>query len=346
MNFETFLLEGRGINNELKEYIDEINCNFIKDFNIIKLDIQNNNYLNYNLELDNDIIQVKYLQKVFNYNLNFANKKLKINKIIFNCDIYVGKNLEKVDVKKNRFSIEETNFEENEELILNPVIYLTIFIDENIFNAREWRNNGFMSSILHELHHVFQYWLLVSKDQDYPLSMIKAVNIGRWYNSKDENIKIYDLYYRLYLSRPHEITARTTQLYQILKNCENFSLESLIDTVKMSNEWKLSFYIESFNKEEFLKDLYARYDKKEITKLITELFSVINKTDFITELDITYTVLDEIVINKWLKQCEKYFKSLGPKIREKLIKIAKERDIDNKKLILYECNWKSFKILQ
>jgi hypothetical protein len=348
MNFKTFLLEGRGINNELKDYIKQIKRKLFSEFSNIENDILNDDYVEYELKIDNKILYVNYLEKVFNYKLDYTNKDLKIDEITFKCDIYIGDNLKDIDVKKNKFSIQETNLNQIEnDFTISPVIYLTIFLEEKLFNSNEWANNGFMSSILHELQHVFQYWLMISKDEDYPLSMIKANNISRWYNSNEnKNVKIYDLYYRLYLSRPHEITARTTQVYEILHNCNNFSLESLIDTVKISNEWKLSFYIESFSRKNFLSDLYTKYSKQEVLNILGELFSVINEKEFIIELNIKYTVLDESVINRWLKKCEGYFKSLGPKIRESLLRIAKETYADNNKLMLEDCNFKSFKILQ
>jgi hypothetical protein len=343
MDFKTFLLEGRGINNELKEYINEIRLLFFKEIFSIQKDYLNNKYTSTLLTIDNNQYVCKMIKKKFDFNLTYQNKQLKISDIIFDCTIYIGENLESLNVKNNKFSIQDTDIiiDNNEDVIIKPLVYLNIFINEPFLLTKQWGSNGFMSSILHELHHIFQFWLMITKDEDYSLSMIKAVNISHWYNKKyiDGDKNIYDLYYRLYLSRPHEVTARTAQLYEILSNCVNLSLDSLIDSVKISNEWKLSYYIENFNKDEFLINLQSEYSNSDIINILSELFEVLNTKDFINDdLNINYKILDINVIKSWLNKCEKHFKSLGKKIRNKLLKIAKEVYIDNNKLSIYEKN--------
>ncbi len=332
-SFSEFLIESNGINNELKFYLNQIKLKFFSDFNTIKKDFNNKYYVESILTYDDNDYYVKRMDKIFIYNFDYSDKKLKIDTIKFNCIIYIGNDIERLNIKNNSFSIQDTDVVGNDsnDLIISPVINLVIIIDEMLLNETHWRTNGFMSSILHELQHVFQYWLLVINDADFPSTFHKALNINNWsrsLNDKDKKI-LYDLYHRLYLSRPHEVSARCVQLYEILKNCSINNIESLITVVKQSNEWKLSKYIEMFDHNIYLDYLKNNYTLDEIIKLISNIINILKRDDFADNFTNT-VILTYDEIKGWLNKLEKYFKDLSPKIQKKLIKIAYEVYDDNK----------------
>ncbi len=248
-NFDEFIFESYGSNKivELltKHIFDLVNANFGK------------------LLLSKSII-LKNELKTFNYSYNGKKESITFVNDIINIKIS----------DRDYGNVNSTTLIVKKDFIFDLRINLELMIsNKEIKEKRISEKNYFLGTVNHELHHLIEEYLTLQIDEKISKSFDddKFLKILR---NKYENSKEWQkIYYFIYLSLPHEMRARVSQIQELIKQQDIKGVEKVQNFIKNTKFYEDANFLATI-------DLDAVLQKMKMDENYNDLMLDINKLLF------------------------------------------------------------------
>jgi len=334
LTFNEYIIESRGINDDVKtiqyDLIEDIN----KLSNKIIDDYKNNIFNPTNKKID------KYRIPCYNYNytlnIDLSNKnykKIKIDNVSINLNVYISDNL------KNFLNFSNANFKLDNMIFTNKAEKISfgfdVYLTEEFLNKYGLLTSGFVNSVNHELSHFIEAYYIEYNSRKYP----KNYNYDVLYKQFKKDLTAFEmaiyneLFYRIYLSFDHELNAVISETYSDLYNSEIVEYDLLVNMLLDCKSYNKMLYLKSFNPNKFINDLYDNYYDKELIFDFINVFIENMKPEFFKYIKFPKTkVLNRNDLNILLKCFNNYFNNKAEYAIRKMCKIVSEVYDDKNKL--------------
>ena len=277
ISFTDFILEGRSINNDIKKISNELILILANEFDIIYNDYISNKTNVTPLSINN--LNILCYQKSYNlfYNLNKYLDDIKIKDIEINLNIKISNHL------KDVIDSTDANFNISSTYIIDDVIQVAnfnfnLYLTEDLIQYKAIKKTGIITSIVHELTHLLEYYKIESKHKLLSKSYSRNLNLQNLKltltNYQYENF--YDIIYRLYLCLDHEVNATSAELYNYLLYSNALKYEELVNLYKNSKIFSKINFLKNLNVETFIKNIKNIYSEEDILIIINIIIEELN----------------------------------------------------------------------
>ena len=168
-----------------------------------------------------------------------------------------------------------------------------------------------LKTLLHELTHLFELYQI--KDI---YNQTKWNRLEILYDTRNQNIDTSLHYFRdiFYLSLPFEINARVSSVYKYLFDTNIKDKKQLEEILLNTIEWKNMENLKDFSYKELYNNLIDKYKTDKI--LLYELFNIFN-----SKMGIKTNINSDLDLYNYLKNSNRYFKSVSLNFKKKLLKV-------------------------
>jgi hypothetical protein len=186
------------------------------------------------------------------------------------------------------------------------VCILNLTLDSNNIDI-----NRCLKSLSHELTH---YHELLQIFNIFNKSVVWNKNLSL--NDFDDNYSKLGLirYFRdlFYLSLPNEIKARISSIRYYLLSKKNKEYDFLKTNLEETSEWKYIKFLNDFNPNNYINDLYSKLNND----IILEIFNYFNSI-----MNIKYDLKSRNDLLNYFNKIDKYFKNVSDKYKKDLLKL-------------------------
>lgn len=311
-NFNEFITESKGINNDVKDIIKDIIMVLNNSKTNIVDDYKNNSFKDHRLTLNRNNFIAKNNSYDIVINLNKSYQKVKIGKIYLNLNIFISDNLKKYQRTSDAiFYLNDVNIVNN--IADNLKFKFNIYLTEKFLLNNFIITPGFVMSLTHELTHFIEKYNLTINNENLPLSYVYNYNLNLFKDKLTYNDKeiFNELYGRIYLTFEHEINANISELYTELNNTNVNSYNDLDILMIHCKSYKKYIWLNNFVTKNYIDNLITHYNDDKIINIFNEFISIMEND---------YNYFKRVWYKKPLtniNDIENFLKSLNFKFREK-----------------------------
>lgn len=254
-----FLLEGRGINTEVKLLTKCL---------------------------------IKFLNNFFSF-YNSSKTQYKFQNILSELDLFIENDTIEINIinsdSKGTANLTKSYYENNK--LYNPLIILNIYPTKQEIQNKKLDLSKIRETMNHELTHCLEVYYRKKNNIISKIDWKKETELNKLIKSYKDSKIIEDLLYIYYITLSHEMNSKISQIYEYLKKSKFNTYKQLYQELKKHNLYNTIQFGINMTGEKWLSVMEQHYNKEDIVKFLKELENI-TSSEFIK----MYTKIKERLI--------------------------------------------------